>query len=108
MRVVVRAGSYMLIAVASFMLVFTIFSMLWEVLIKGSDYVGFLFVLGTQLVINGPTLVFLIPFLLYLKEVDDFLAFKYPNLYDNNNLFFQPKPLTVLTDHSTFKIVLIK
>ena len=47
MRVVVRAGSYMLIAVASFMLVFTIFSMVWEVLIKGSDYVGFLFVVGT-------------------------------------------------------------
>ena len=105
---VVRATSYLLVAVASFMLVFTLVSLLWEVLVKGSDFVGFLFVLGTQLVINGPTLVFLIPFLLYLKELDDFLALKYPNLYDNNNLFFQPKPLTVLTDHATFKIVLIK
>ncbi len=98
----------MLIAVASVMLIFTIFSMLWEVLVKGSDFVGFLFVLGTQLVINVPTLVFLIPFLLFLKEVDDYMVLKYPNLYDNNNLFFQPKPLTILTDHSTFKIVLIK
>ena len=107
-RVVVRATSYMLIAVASFMLAFTLFSLLWEVLVNGSALVDFLFVLGTQLVINGPTLIFLIPFLLYLKEVDNFLALKYPNLYDNNNLFFQPKPLTVLTDQSTFKIVLIK
>ena len=40
-----------------------------------------------ELCIHGPTLMFLFPLLLFLNDVDSYIAKKYPSLYNNDNLF---------------------
>ena len=45
-----------------------------------------------QILINGPTVSFLVPFMFYLNELDDYMAKSYPSLYNNDNIYLAPNP----------------
>ena len=45
-----------------------------------------------QILINGPTVAFLVPFMFYLNELDDYMAKNYADLYNNDNLYLAPNP----------------
>ena len=85
-RLPVRIISFIYLIYPVIMFIVTLWSVIY---FNDPDKTSAAWTLIYQGMLNGPTIMFLVPFMFYLSDLDKFIATKYPTFYNNTNYFIR-------------------
>ena len=85
-RLPVRIISFLYLIYPVIMFIVTLWSVIY---FNGTDKTSAAWTLLYQAMMNGPTIMFLVPFLFYLSDLDTYIASKYPTFYNNTSYFIR-------------------